>query len=101
MNFLGIKQVSAIVFILKIISELNFLGFINCLDCAPKTEKRRGLGARIHKAQYNHAVDRGLVSQKSRASNAKSPSQRGTGHSEPHDQISRAGIRSIVLYTGI
>jgi hypothetical protein len=42
MNFLGIKQVSAIIFILKIITELNFLGFINCLDCTYNTEKLGG-----------------------------------------------------------
>jgi hypothetical protein len=29
------------------------------------------------------------------------PAEGGTGHSESHDQISRAGIRSSVLYTSI
>jgi hypothetical protein len=42
MNFPGTKEVYAIIFILKIISELNFLGFINYLDCAYNTEKLRG-----------------------------------------------------------
>jgi hypothetical protein len=47
MNFLEINQVSAIIFILKIISELNFLGFINCLDCAYNIEKLRGSARNI------------------------------------------------------
>jgi hypothetical protein len=42
MNFLGIKQVSVINFILKIHFLNDFLDFINCLDCAPKTKKCRG-----------------------------------------------------------
>jgi hypothetical protein len=39
MNFLGIKQVSVINFILKIHFLNDFLGFINCLDSAPKIRK--------------------------------------------------------------
>jgi hypothetical protein len=46
MNFLGIKQVSIINFILKIHFLNDFLGFLNCLDCAPKTEKCRGFRVR-------------------------------------------------------
>jgi hypothetical protein len=34
MNFLGIKQVSAINFVLKIIFLNGFLSFITCLVCA-------------------------------------------------------------------
>jgi hypothetical protein len=56
MNFLGIKQVSVINFILKIHFLNDFPGFINCLDCAPKTEKCRAfrvrnprLGAQSHR----------------------------------------------------
>jgi hypothetical protein len=45
-NFLGIKQVYVINFILKIHFLNDFLNFINYLDCAPKTEKCRGFRVR-------------------------------------------------------
>jgi hypothetical protein len=42
MYFICIIQVSSINFVLKIIFEMNFSGFINCVDYAYNTEKLGG-----------------------------------------------------------
>jgi hypothetical protein len=47
MNFLSIKQVLGIVFILKIHFLIQFICFSYSLDCASIKQKRRGIGVKI------------------------------------------------------
>jgi hypothetical protein len=48
-----------------------FLCFIISLNCAPITEKRRGLGVSISKTQITPDMDSGLILRFSRVSYAK------------------------------
>jgi hypothetical protein len=52
MNFLWIKQILAIIFILKFYFQINFSDFTNSLYCAPITRKGRGFGARIPRLRH-------------------------------------------------
>jgi hypothetical protein len=77
MNFLGIKQVFVINFILKIHFLSDFLGFIICLDNAPKIEKCRGYCVRNPRLSAQSHRMAGLVLEKWRVSCVKRLRRRG------------------------
>jgi hypothetical protein len=93
MNFLGIKQVSVINFILKIHFLNDFLGFINCLDSAPKIRKWRGYRVRNPRLSAQSHMIVGLVLEKWRVSCVKRLRRRGMVDPWPQDLSSTPRIR--------
>jgi hypothetical protein len=62
MNFLGIKQVSVIIFMLKIISERNFSEFLGSLFCTHKYTGSQRMLCKSSKTHDGTAMDCRLVS---------------------------------------
>jgi hypothetical protein len=91
-------------FVLKTIFSMLITWFIQPLVCGcylPRAQGQFYKNLRAWINYYIHRVDRGFIRVKSSVSFAKPAIWRGTGTSWPHDQISRARIRSIALSTGI
>jgi hypothetical protein len=93
MTFLGIKQVSIIIFVLKIIFLINFYNFPCSLDCAPNTRKCRGWRASFPMTQNSFIVDCGLFSEFLGDSFVNVRGRRVTVNSRPLDPLRTTQIR--------
>jgi hypothetical protein len=91
MNFLWIKQLLGIVFILKIHFLNQFPWFSISLDCASITGKCRVSGAKFPRLPSRQ--DYGLISKNSRVSLVKLAQRRGILSPRPSDQIRMRQIR--------
>jgi hypothetical protein len=100
MNFQWLKQILAIIFILKIDFQFNFSDLQTLWIGRMKTRECRGLGVRIPKTQSTLVEDGEFILTYFRVSYAILQGRRGTGALHSHDQNRTREIRSSPSQTG-
>jgi hypothetical protein len=103
MNYLWIKQVSRIIFILKTIFYINILILFNHWAAATILEKLRVENTNSRTCLYwnTHCMDDGFIITKLRGSLERFPGQRGILLSRPSDQTPTARIRYMFSWSSI
>jgi hypothetical protein len=100
MNFQWLKQILAIIFILKIDFQFNFSDLQTLWTGRMKTRECRGLGVRIPKTHSTLVEDGEFILTYSRVSYAILQGRRGTGALHSHDLNRTREIRSSPSQTG-
>jgi hypothetical protein len=101
MNFLPIKQVLVIIFVLKNAFLIYFLCFSSFLDWASFSREHRGPGAKYPRLRKQYIRMAGLNLTSFRGFLTKQARRRGTHRSQPLDRKWTTKIRRLFKRTGI